>query len=169
MDPLNWYIQNITTATSKDTNFIRGGLYLFKYDPKWKEELPYYDILPLVLALEISKDRFIGLNVHYLLPERRLELFAKLIRYAPRTSKDVYYLNVDYNTVKNITNIYKPCIKEYLYDHVRTKIVAINRSEWLQIPNVPLREFNKLIIAPLERFVNESKETVWRNSEYLIR
>ena len=43
----------IKAETFRNTNrFMLGGLYFFYYDPKGKNELPYYDKFPLVLALE---------------------------------------------------------------------------------------------------------------------
>ena len=45
-------------------SFIKGRLYFFLYDPKTKDELPYYDRFPLVLVLEKYDDGFLGLNLH---------------------------------------------------------------------------------------------------------
>jgi hypothetical protein len=46
--------------------FLMGGLYYFMYDPKGKDDMPYYDRFPLVMPLKREVDGFLGLNFHYL-------------------------------------------------------------------------------------------------------
>ena len=50
-----------------------GQMYMFQYDPKYKDVLPYYDRFPLVIPFEQTRrvgiaqgDGFYGLNLHYL-------------------------------------------------------------------------------------------------------
>ena len=44
-------VQSRTSAAIRqgDANIVPGNLYLFRYDPKHKDTLPYYDTMPLVL------------------------------------------------------------------------------------------------------------------------
>ena len=49
-------------------------MYMFKYNPKTKEKLPYYDTFPLIMPLEIYKGGFLGINFHYLPPKIRKKL-----------------------------------------------------------------------------------------------
>ena len=43
----------IRKEDSRNTKTVKkGAMYFFYYDPKMKEELPYYDKFPLVLMLE---------------------------------------------------------------------------------------------------------------------
>src|SRR4051812_17463081 len=37
-----------------------GKMYTFMYDPKTKEELPYYDIFPLIFPIEYYSDSMLG-------------------------------------------------------------------------------------------------------------
>ena len=59
---LVWYqkqVQNmritknqVKRSLTTDGNTLKiGGLYLFSYDPKTKDTLPYYDTFPLVLEI----------------------------------------------------------------------------------------------------------------------
>ena len=56
---------------------LPGNVYMFFYhDPKYKEELEYYDRTPLVLSLGITRTkdnviREIGLNLHFFPPFAR--------------------------------------------------------------------------------------------------
>ena len=46
-----------------------GNMYMFRYEPKLKESLPYYDRFPIVFPIEPYSDGFLGLNFHYLYPK----------------------------------------------------------------------------------------------------
>ena len=48
------------------TQPLLGSMYMFYYDPKHKEELPYYDRFPLIFPYKKVKGGFMGLNLHYL-------------------------------------------------------------------------------------------------------
>ena len=73
-----WYRQQISSLgkltntnqilkdTKISTRLIPGEMYLFFYDPKHKDTLPYYDRLPLVLPFRKVPDGFYGINLHYL-------------------------------------------------------------------------------------------------------
>ena len=61
-----------------NTKFKLGGLYFFFYNPKLRDDLPYYDIFPLVIPIEKYHDGFLGLNLHYLPIRYRQLLIQKL-------------------------------------------------------------------------------------------
>jgi hypothetical protein len=56
-----------------------GDMYLFMYDPKFKQQLPVYDKFPLVMPFRIVPGGFYGLNLHYLPPLLRMRLLGKLL------------------------------------------------------------------------------------------
>ena len=43
-----------------------GSMYMYFYDPKHRETLPYYDVFPLTIMVEPVRGGFYGLNLHYL-------------------------------------------------------------------------------------------------------
>ena len=45
---------------------VPGNLYMYFYDAKLKEQLPYYDMFPLVFPFSTTDKGFTGLNMHYL-------------------------------------------------------------------------------------------------------
>ena len=65
---------NIGTPSTPDI----GGFYLYQYDPKWKDKLPWYDIYPLVFPFDYAGG-FYGINVHYLPPNARTDLMLRLL------------------------------------------------------------------------------------------
>ena len=167
-NPTHWYLSRLRESANK--TFTIGNMYLFKYDPKWKHKLPYYDTLPLVIVLSVTKKGFLGLNLHYLDPKLRLLFFNELLKFAPSQEPNTIIrdLAISYIKVKNTTNLYKPCIKQYLFNHVGSKFIAIEEDKWFSIPYVPENLFNSIVILPIEQFVKQSKEHVWHDSIRII-
>ena len=56
-----------------------GKLYMYFYDPKLKETLPYYDRFPLVFPFRKVEGGFLGLNMHYLPYQLRVRLLDRLM------------------------------------------------------------------------------------------
>ena len=55
-----------------------GQMFMFFYDPKNKQTLPYYDRFPLVFPIELYSDGFLGINLHYLPQKYRANLMDAL-------------------------------------------------------------------------------------------
>lgn len=154
------------TSISK---FEVGRMYLFGYDPKTKNDLPYYDELPLVLVFKITPDGFIGLNLHYLSPGMRLKLLDYLFKYKIITNGQIQKLALTYNRiVQESHGMYKPCIKRYLLSHVRSQFILMDIDDWFRLDrNGHL--YNTIITLPIDRFKKLSKEQVWVESDKIIR
>lgn len=130
---------------------LLGRMYMFLYDPKLKDELPYYDRFPLVFVIRHYKDGFLGLNLHYLSPRHRLKLFAALLdflnndRYDARTR-----LRLTWRVLSNFSKseYAKVCVKRYLYDHLKSKFVTVPPDEWeiaVLLPSEKFKTKNKII------------------------
>ena len=65
----------------KAKRYLEGRMYLFFYDAKTKDKLPYWDRFPLIFILEITQDGFTGLNLHYLPPRLRVRFLYELYKY----------------------------------------------------------------------------------------
>ena len=135
---------------------VLGKMYFYSYDPKWKNELPWYDTFPLVFPIEKYTDGFLGLNFHYLAPKHRavlmdqLKMFANNKKYDETTS-----LKLTYNMLKGFTKIKraKPTVHRYLTSKVRSKYVLVNADEW-----------EVALFLPVERFKKANKKKVWTHS-----
>jgi len=66
-----------------------GKMFMFFYDPKTKQQLPYYDTFPLILYVESAPGGFYGLNLHYLPPAQRAKLFDALLETANNKNVEV--------------------------------------------------------------------------------
>ena len=132
-----------------------GRLYLFQYDAKWKEILPWWDMWPLIFPFAGAKDGFYGINLHYLAPNARATLMLNLIKAQGGSGKmnENFKLKLSYNIITGFGPA-KPCIKRYLYSHVQGKgFYGISGEDW-----------SYAAALPLQRFQKASAGTVWKHS-----
>ena len=136
---------------------IIGRMYFYYYDPKTKDSLPYYDRFPLVIPIERYPDGFLGLNLHYLHPKRRIILLDKLSTILNNHDYDeTTRLRISYDFLKRASKIYEatPCIKRYLSSHVQSRFLEITADEW-----------DIAVMLPVESFAKASSSKVWSESE----
>ena len=139
------------------TTLQPGNLYFFIYDPKTKDKLPYYDKFPLIFPLDAKDGYFYGLNMHYLNPASRIMLLGNVLGIYQRYGNDIQRINqAVYFLLKNASkrsNIFKICIKKYLFSHLRSKFLTVESHEF------PFAAF-----LPFENFEKASKQFVWTDS-----
>jgi hypothetical protein len=148
---------SISRESMRNTSLVRiGMLYCFYYDPKTKDSLDYWDKFPLVLVLEKYDDGFLGLNLHYLPPKFRIAFLTKLMKFAQLTKDgDINRMRISYdilNAAKRYAE-FKPCIKRYLKNHTRSRILMIQPNEW-----------DIATLLPLQQFRGARATTVWKDS-----
>jgi len=129
------------------TNKIQvGSMYLYNYDPKFKQTLPYYDIFPLVFPFKKLKDGFLGINLHYLPLKHRAVLMDALYDLANNQKFDESTrLRMNYNLLNGAAKyrFFKPTIKHYLFNHVKSRLFYIYPAEWDIAMFLPLSSFKK--------------------------
>lgn len=138
-----------------------GKMYLFSYDPKMKDILPYYDSYPLVFPIEYYGDSFLGINLHYLPPMLRAKLMDALINTINNNKYDkTTKLIISYNILNGASRYkyFKPCIKKYLFSHVKSPFLYIAPDEW-----------NIVAMLPTDRFVGAQRSTVYKDSQMAVR
>ena len=139
---------------------IPGSMYMFNYDPKWKDELPYYDRFPLVFPFRRVPGGFYGLNLHYLPPPLRARLMDALYDYANNSRYDESTkIKLNYQLLTSIAKLrfFSPCVKHYLNEHVRSRFMYVYPSEW-----------DIALFLPTERFTKKSKTQVWNDSKRML-
>jgi hypothetical protein len=127
---------------------LLGGMFFFQYDAKHKDTLPVWDKFPLVIPMEFYPESFLGINLHYLPYQSRAILLDKLIqvsgnKYLNENSR----MRVTYDLVRSASKFreVKPCIKQYLYSHVKSQFLHVEPKEW-----------DVAIFLPVQRFVGEA-------------
>lgn len=155
-DSTDWFIGKATTAAGYRKKLVSnedrgrdaaviGRMYFFYYDPKFKKTLPMYDRFPLVFPIEPYSDGFLGLNLHYISPGERAWLIGKLSDFRNnKNMTDKTRLRLSYDllsTSKKLASTARPCIKRYLFSHVRSKFVEITPNEWQKAIDLPVAMF----------------------------
>jgi hypothetical protein len=135
--------KRILGATQQQTgSTLIGKMYLFTYDAKHKDKLPIWDKYPLVFPIERYNDGFLGLNVHYLGLREREALLNQLIQYSTaRNLTERSRLRLTYDLIagtKKLSSLARPCVKRYLFSHVRSKFVEIPATEWDRVMQLPI-------------------------------
>lgn len=133
-----------------------GQMFMFFYDPKMKDVLPYYDTFPLIFVVDFAPNGFTGINLHYLPRYYRAKLMDALYGIA---SDDKYdentKLKISYQTLKRLpaTSYFAPCFKRYLWSHVQGQFLNVEPKYW-----------DTALMLPTERFKKARKETVFSDS-----
>lgn len=172
-DARNWFRDKAASTNVAPSTLIKrnrakvvgrtavGSMYMFQYDPKLKQKLPYYDRFPLIFMIEDYSDGFLGINMHYLPPQLRARLMDALYdtvnnqRYDESTK-----LRVSYNLLKSVAKykMFKPTVKRYLTQQVRSRFILIDPVEW-----------DIALFLPTQRFSKASADKVWSDSRKMIR
>jgi len=156
---INWYKKKVADLSNRisaarlmrDNKLKKAPtfnkLHFFRYDPKLKATLPYYDTFPLVMPIQSAKGGFLGINFHYLPIPLRMRLLETL---------DKRGFRGDYSKLKNIREV-KPTIKHYL----RRQFV----SGFLELEE---DDYAPAIFMPVAQFKKASASQVWRDSRRMI-
>lgn len=140
-------------------HFTPGGMYLFRYDPKHKDTLPYYDTLPLVLPFSPAPGGFLGINLHYLPYGLRFKLMGALLDLVididdPKSRAQVSWQILNASSKYHGVSV---CVKHYLTAHVRSPFLEIPNDQWLAAA-----------MMPIEQFEGKTKEQVYRESRRML-
>ena len=167
-------------VTKKLTQMNRGQMFMFRYAPKpfRARNLDHWDTLPLVIVLDLYKDGFLGMNLHYLGIKPRNILLQQLARkISPQIGSKLQGSDLDkkmlqdnyealdkaktlfreYAMVKYQGRLFKyakPCFKRYKYNSINSRMYKIPVVEWEMVSNLPSDRF----------FIGESRRTVQRRS-----
>ena len=139
---------------------IMGNMYMFFYDPKTKDTLPYYDSFPLVVVVGPASGGFHGLNLHYLPPVLRAKMLDAMMEITNNNKYDeTTKFQMRYSTLKRVAGLkyFKPCFKHYLNSNVKSRFAYVPAPEWEIATFLPTADFQK-----------SSKSTVYRDSRKMI-
>lgn len=138
-----------------------GDMYMFSYSAKYADELPYWDRFPLIFPFRVASDRFWGLNLHYLSLPNRAIVMDQLYNFKNNSRFDESTkLRFSYQMLNAAakSHMFKPCVKQYLFSHLRTQFAYIYPYEW-----------SICSFLPLERFTGKTKAQVHADTNRQIQ
>lgn len=141
----NYLIAEAPTGRLSATKPRHGRMFLFKYEAKHKATLPYWDSFPLVIPIEHYPDGFLGVNMHYAPPVYRAKIMDALYTITNNKKYDqTTKIRLTYALMKDIGKFKPlgPCLKRYLYAHVRSPFMEIFAPEWDIALFMPIAKWN---------------------------
>jgi hypothetical protein len=168
-----WFIKNLKNirlmsrkALLNDPALVQrkrpliGRMFMFFYDPKTKETLPYYDEFPLVIMVGPAPGGFYGLNLHYLSPKLRAVFFDELMDYMTNTKyNDKTRLRLTYDLLNQSRKLrlFEPCFKRYLFSHIQSKTAEVPPTEW-----------EIAMFMPTDSFVGATRNSIWQETKQFL-
>lgn len=144
---------------------VPGNMYMFYYDAKHKDTLPYWDRFPLVLPFKVITERgakgFLGLNLHYLPYQIRIVLLDRLMAFKNNDRLDeTTRLRYSWSMIDGVSKYRdaKPCVKRYLSTHVKSAFRSVEGNDWATA-----------MMLPVESFVGAAKQHVWAESKRISK
>jgi hypothetical protein len=128
---------------------------MFLYDPKYKDVLPYYDTVPLVLPFSKTPDGFIGINLHYLPYSARFRLLGDLKQLASdKKINEFTKIKISWQILNSSSKYLAAtsAVKRYLNAHLRSRFLKVNFEDW-----------ETAAMLPVEGFRKRSKNRVWKD------
>lgn len=125
---------------------IPGNMYLFLYDPKHKDTLPYYDTVPLVIPFRTVPGGFLGINLHYLPYGSRLQILDQLGKLVTNNKiTENTKIRLSWQIIENSSKLdpVKSCVKHYLSSQMRSSFLKINYTDWKTAVMLPLQNFKQ--------------------------
>jgi hypothetical protein len=163
---LDWFLERVTNMEKDGSKILRsyrdevvtkiklGDMYLYRYLPKHRKTLPYYDLYPMIIAIDYRKGGFIGVNLHYIPPKYRVILLNNLKNTVKTVAgRDIFKIKYPILAAAKKYAYAMPCIKHYKYSQLKSMVRRIPSEEW-----------SLASILPIEKFKKESKQTVWKES-----
>lgn len=153
---------NITEAKSTRKRFEAGKIYVFKYDPKHKETLPWFDENPVVLAIEqVDKNDF-GVNLNLLpvpVKEKLLDdLYERLVSVNNKNADPLREkpLRITYLGMKTYLQKYGCdfALRQYIPSRKKGQAV-VSYSKWPEIAICDFMELNGTNLMAIRKQFND--------------
>lgn len=135
---------------------LEGRMVYYAYKAKYDGVLPYWDRFPLIIVLSETNKHILGLNLHYLPPKLRETFMKALMDTLNNDNMDkTTRFKATHDILKAATKYryFKPCIKLYLKNQVRSNLMIIRTQMW-----------HRAIHLPTANFKGASITQVWNDS-----
>lgn len=163
----DWFRDMAAASSANPTNLLNtykpkasspsvGRMYHFRYDPKGKDTLPYYDAFPLIFMVGPAQGGFYGINLHYLPSLMRAKLMDALYSTVNNERLDEStQLRISYDILKGASKFkaFRPTFKHYLANHVTSQFIEIQPTHW-----------DIALFLPTERFKKAGKAKVFADA-----
>lgn len=164
---------------SGDDGFVLGRLYTFIYDdPKYKETLDFYSEVPVSLFMGYSKkapDNPMMLNIHFIPPQIRAEIFDKIfainIDTIESVSESISKGRQDNTAIKaKYNDLMKHldksgfgfAIRSYIPERIKTEPMIISYSDWWRLLTFSNQHLEKKGVMEIYRMYKQNLDVNWK-------
>jgi len=139
-----------------------GKMYMFRYAPKTRVDLDYYDTFPLIFLLKVNRNRILGINIHYMPYILRSRLFIRLLTVKKNNNRfdRTTRLKISYEILKKSARLNKltmPLIRQYDRKRIRSRLIEIPSQDW-----------NLAAFLPMEAFKKTGRQDIWAQTRRKI-
>ena len=142
------------------TRLMPGKMYMFIYDPLYKDKIPYFDRFPCMLMYKRSISGFSGINFHYLPYQMRVHLLYRLMQYKTNAKMDENTrIRFQWAAIKGVQKFAAavPAFHNYSYAGLRSTFREIRAYDW-----------TTAVLLPVEQFVKMPDDRVWDASRKYV-
>jgi|TARA_B110001454_G_scaffold174278_1_gene165760 hypothetical protein len=132
------------------THLQQGKMYMFFYNAKWQDKLPYWDRFPCMIPLDVTPNKVLGINLHYIAPRHRLLLLDELFKTTTSSAANEEFdtntrFRVFYDLVKSVSRLKyaKPCLKSYFSNRIVSRITEVPTNSWEIVGMMPTAQWQK--------------------------
>ena len=142
-------------TVKRGKRLLLGKLYMYVYDPKYKDTLPYYDILALIVLTSFKPPYINGFNIHYIPFLNRLQ-FMKSVMQKLKNGKKLKYKDIKraWQKAKLPERLVKYAYRTYLISHIRSNIKVFDYDDYYPIVKETSGKFKKLQDAAIFRDIH---------------
>jgi hypothetical protein len=172
----SWFNDSLTSRSLTEAQYTRnrfkpGQIYVFQYSPKYKDELPWFDENPIVLAIEGNGNNDCGVNLNLLptpVKEKLLDdLYSKMNAFINSTISEKKNpinekpLRITYDGMKSYLEKYGCdfALRQYIPSR-KKKQAVVSYSRW---PEIALCNFIELNGTTLMAIKIQFKDYLKRN------
>ena len=148
--------------TQLTTKLMPGKMYMYIYDPLYKNQIPYFDRFPCTLLYKRSISGFSGINFHYLPYQMRVHLLYHLMQYKTNAKMDENTrIKYSWEAIKGVQKFAAavPAFHNYNFGGLRSTFREIRAYDWTTAVLLPVEQFVK---APDDRIWDKSRQAVNR-------
>ncbi len=152
---------SLTKSGTPTGQVLLGRMYGCRYLALKRE--PVFDLWPIIIVMDVHSKWFEGLNLHYLPPEARKELYPLLKKFIINRDGNYFRFN-EFKTVlyTQTFRLAQVCVKRYRRENIFSgRIIRINDDFWDSILYEERERFFRWQGSNLRSL---KSEIIWRSS-----
>jgi hypothetical protein len=144
-DSLDRLYDTDVPTIKKGSRLTLGNMYLFAYpNPKWKQKLPWWDMLPLIILLGVHDGYVHGINVHHIPWSYRIKFVREVMERKAKRKRLLYKdIKRAWNAAKIPAAYAYLAYRTYIYDLIPTNFKMFDYEDWKPVTTKVLQSYAK--------------------------